>query len=127
MVIDNKSSDLIDVVQVQQTMQNFVDERDWEQFHNPKNIAMALTVEAAELLEIFQWLSAEEAQNINNDPILKEKVSHELADIMLYLCRLADKTAINLQTAITEKMQLNAQKYPAALVKGSSKKYSEYQ
>ena len=121
------ANDIIDVNDFKKFITEFVHERNWEQFQNPKNIAMALTVEAAELLEIFQWLTAEEATNIKNDAIIKEKISHELADIMIYLIRLATQTEINLQNAIVEKMQINVQKYPADLVNGSSKKYSEYQ
>jgi NTP pyrophosphatase (non-canonical NTP hydrolase) len=120
-------TDIIDINKFKQTFSEFVQQRDWDQVHNPKNIAMALTVEAAELLEIFQWLSPEEAQNAKNNPVIKEKISHELADIMIYLIRLSDKAEINLQRAIIEKMELNAQKYPATLVKGCNKKYNEYQ
>lgn len=121
------TKDLIDVNDFKKSITEFVHARNWEQFQNPKNIAMALTVEAAELLEIFQWLTAEQAANIKNDASTKEKISHELADIMIYIIRLATQTEINLQTAISKKMQLNAQKYPAALVQGSIKKYSEHQ
>ena len=121
-----QNKDIIDVANFQAKFRTFVKERDWDQYHNPKNIAMALTVEAAELLEIFQWLSIEEAKEVKDNPEIKEKISHELADIMVYLMRLADKTNINLQQAINEKMVLNAKKYPANLVKGSNKKYNEY-
>ena len=119
--------DIIDVNAFKKTFREFVTARNWDQYHNPKNLAMALTVEAAELLEIFQWLSTEEAQDIKDNVEIKEKISHELADIMIYLMRLADKTEINLQSAIIKKMKLNDQKYPAELVNGSRKKYSEYQ
>lgn len=107
-----QNKDIIDISDFQKKFREFVIERNWERYHNPKNLAMALTVEAAELLEIFQWLSAEEAENVKDDPLIKEKISHELADIMIYLIRLADKSDINLQKAITEKMQLNKEKYP---------------
>lgn len=120
-------TDLIDIDNFKKTFRDFVQQRNWDQFHNPKNIAMALTVEAAELLEIFQWLSPEEAQHAKDEPTIKEKISHELADIMIYLIRLADKTEINLQQAILEKMELNDKKYPAKLVKGCNKKYNEYE
>ena len=119
--------DIIDINAFKTIIREFVNERDWDQYQNPKNLAMALTVEAAELLEIFQWLSPEEAQNAKHHPETKTKISHEIADIFFYLIRVADKTNINLQNAIIEKMQLNAQKYPVEVVKGSSKKYNEHQ
>ena len=106
-------TDLIDVNNFKKTFNEFVNQRNWGKYHNPKNLAMALTVEAAELLEIFQWLSMDEAQDVKNDLSIKQKISHELADIMIYLIRLADLTEINLQQAILEKMDLNAKKYPA--------------
>lgn len=104
-------TDIIDIEQLKTTLRQFAKERDWEQFHNPKNISMALTVEAAELLEIFQWLTPEEATNINNQT--KTAVSHELADILLYLTRLAGVLDINLQQAIEDKLELNRKKDPS--------------
>lgn len=103
-------TDIIDIEQLQARLRQFAKERDWEQFHNPKNISMALMVEAAELLEIFQWLTPEEATNINNQT--KIAISHELADILLYLTRLADVLQINLHQAIEDKLVLNREKYP---------------
>ena len=102
--------------------QEFARERDWEQFHSPKNLAMALTVEAAELLEIFQWLSTEDSCRL--DSRQKQQASEELADVLLYLCRLADVLDIDLAGAAEEKLQLNAAKYPADEVRGSSAKRS---
>lgn len=116
----------MDIKSIQQSLQRFADERNWEQFHNPKNLAMALSGEAGELLEIFQWLTPEEAASVPVRPELKEKVSEELADIALYLLRLADKVDVDLERAIAEKMKKNADKYPADKVFGSAKKYNEY-
>ena len=102
----------------------FAEERDWEQFHSPKNLSMALSVEVAELLEHFQWLTEEQSHNL--PPHKLEEVASELADIQVYLIRLADKLNINLIKAVDKKLELNAQKYPADKVRGSSKKYTEY-
>lgn len=105
-------------------LQEFADERDWDQFHNPKNLSMALIAEAAELVEHFQWLSEEESRLIQGDKL--EAVRHELADIMIYLIRIADKLNVDLLHAVEKKMTINAEKYPADKVMGQHKKYTEY-
>jgi NTP pyrophosphatase (non-canonical NTP hydrolase) len=102
----------------------FARERDWEQFHSPKNLAMALTVEAAELLEIFQWQS--EQQSREADRATRERAGEELADILLYSLLLCDKLDIDLAQAAQAKLQRNAEKYPADRVRGSARKYNEY-
>ena len=102
----------------------FIEERDWAQFHSPKNLSMALMVEVAELMEHFQWLT--EAQSGNLAAEKKAVVAEELADILLYLVRLADKLDVDLPEAALHKLEKNAAKYPAEQVRGSSKKYSEY-
>ncbi len=104
-------------------LRRFAAERDWDQFHSPKNLAMALSVEAAELLEHFQWLS--DAASATLEPGTRAEVSEELADVLLYLVRLADKLDVDLAVAASEKLKLNASKYPADKARGSSKKYSE--
>lgn len=104
-------------------LRRFATERDWDQFHSPKNLAMALSVEAAELLEHFQWLSDAESSALS--PEIRAKVSEELADVLLYLVRLADKLDVDLAAAAAEKLKVNAAKYPADKARGSSKKYSE--
>lgn len=105
-------------------MREFADARDWNQFHSPKNLSMALIAEAAELIEHFQWLTEEQSKSL---PASKHaEVEQELADIFLYLIRLADKLNINLLQAAETKMKLNAEKYPADKVRGSAKKYTEY-
>lgn len=101
----------------------FADARDWEQFHSPKNLAMAMIVEAAELTEHFQWLT--EAQSHALEPEKREQVAQELADVLLYLVRLADRLDIDLMDAAQRKLVINAQKYPAAKVRGSAKKAGE--
>ena len=92
------------------TLRAFAAERNWEQYHTPKNLASALIVEAAELLEHFQWLTQEQSQCL--PPDVKTAVAHEIADVLIYLTRLADQLDIDLLTAASEKMALNAQKYP---------------
>jgi dCTP diphosphatase len=105
---------------LKERLRAFARERDWEQFHSPKNLAMALIVEAAELLEHFQWLT--ETQSRALDPEKREQVAQELADVFLYLVRLADRLDIDLLDAAQRKLVLNAQKYPADKVRGSAKK-----
>ena len=119
-------AEIIDVEKLKQELRTFVAQRDWDKFHNPKNIAMALTCESAELLEIFQWLSASDAAEAKNDPVTKEKASHELADILVYAIRLADLMEIDLPVSIKRKLEINNEKYPVHVVKGSAKKYTEY-
>ncbi|MCL4184007.1 MAG: nucleotide pyrophosphohydrolase [Burkholderiaceae bacterium] len=106
-----------------QALRRFADERDWDQFHAPKNLAMALSVEVAELLEHFQWLGEEESKRL--PPGKLAEVGEEMADVLLYLVRLADKLGVDLVQAARQKMQANAQKYPAHLAHGNSRKYTE--
>jgi NTP pyrophosphatase (non-canonical NTP hydrolase) len=105
-------------------VRQFVDERDWDQFHTPKNLASALTVEAAELLEHFQWLQHGRLEELGPDKLVE--VRHEMADVLVYLVRLADKLDVDLLAAVQEKMVLNRAKYPAELVRGDARKYYEY-
>jgi dCTP diphosphatase len=102
----------------------FVAERDWAQFHTPKNLAMAMIVEAAELVEQFQWDTPQESQQLS--PEKRDAVAHELADTFVYLLRIAEVMEIDLIDAANKKIMLNAQKYPAEKVKGSNAKYTAY-
>jgi dCTP diphosphatase len=102
----------------------FVNERDWAQFHTPKNLAMAMIVEAAELVEHFQWDTPIESQQLSDNK--HEAVSHELADTFVYLLRLAEVLNIDLIEAANKKIDLNALKYPVDKAKGSNAKYTEY-
>ncbi len=104
----------------------FVRERNWEKFHTPKNLAAALSVEASELLELFQWRAAETAEACNGDEKLMANVREELADVLYYTLRLADVLGVDLQAASEAKMKRNAEKYPADQVRGSMKKYDQY-
>lgn len=110
---------------IKQQLRQFAAERDWDQFHSPKNLTMALSVEAAELLEHFQWLTEQESQQLPAEK--QQAVAHEMADILVYLIRLADKLDVDLLQAVQEKLALNAEKYPVEKVRGSSKKYTEYE
>ena len=103
----------------------FVTERDWAQFHSPKNLAMAMIVEAAELVEHFQWDTIEESYQLGQEK--RQEVAHELADTFVYLLRLAEVTGIDLIQAANDKIALNAIKYPVDKAKGSNAKYTVYQ
>ncbi len=103
-------------------LRRFARERDWDQFHAPKNLAIALSVEAAELLEHFQWLGEDASKNLTPEQLVL--VGEEMADVLLYLIRLADKLNVDLLSAASRKIELNAVKYPAEKVRGSSKKYT---
>ena len=103
----------------------FVAERDWAQFHTPKNLAMAMIVEAAELVEQFQWDTPLESQQLSQQK--REAVSHELADTFVYLLRIAEVLEIDLIQATNEKIAHNALKYPIEKAKGSNAKYTEYE
>ncbi len=104
-------------------LRRFAADRDWEQFHSPKNLAMALSVEAGELLERFQWKSESESRSLNPEELALAR--QELADVLLYLIRLADRLDIDLIDAAQKKLDINADKYPVEKSFGSSKKYTE--
>ncbi len=116
---------MTDIPKLQERLREFADKRDWKQFHSPKNLSMALIVEAGELAEHFQWLTQEESFNLANEKL--EAVGEELADIFVYLVRLADQLDIDLAKVVERKIDLNEAKYPADLVRGSARKYTEYQ
>ena len=109
---------------LRQRLAAFALERDWDQFHSPKNLAMALIAEAAELVEHFQWLTEEQSQTL--DPQKSQAVGQELADILIYLIRTADKLDIDLIAAAHEKIGLNEARYPADKVRGDARRAGEY-
>lgn len=117
-------SDPSDLLMLRDKLRAFAEARDWDQFHSPKNLSMALMVEVAELMEHFQWLT--EQQSVSLSPDIKDAVAEELADILLYLVRLSDKLDVDLKEAALHKLEKNAAKYPAEQVRGSAKKYSDY-
>ncbi|GMT42114.1 MAG: nucleotide pyrophosphohydrolase [bacterium] len=104
-------------------LREFAALRDWEQFHSPKNLASALIVEAAELLEIFQWMKQNESRS--PDGATLEKVKEEIADIQIYLVRIADVLCIDISSAVEDKINQNAKKYPVEKSRGSAKKYNQ--
>jgi NTP pyrophosphatase (non-canonical NTP hydrolase) len=122
---DDAASDSPDRIRsLRDKLRQFSEERDWDQFHSPKNLAMALGVEAAELMEHFQWLSEADSRSLSVET--KNEVGQELADVFLYLIRLADKLDIDLASAAENKMSINASKYPIQKARGSNKKYTDF-
>jgi dCTP diphosphatase len=114
----------MNIAAIQRALREFADERDWDQFHSPKNLAIALSVEAAELLERFQWLKDSESYRLPEKPEDYRAVREEVADVLIYLLRLADRLNIDLDEAVHEKMRKNAEKYPVELAKGNAVKYN---
>jgi NTP pyrophosphatase (non-canonical NTP hydrolase) len=113
-----------ELMELRDSLREFAADRDWDQFHSPKNLAAALTVEAAELLEQFQWLT--EAQSRTLPEEIRANVADEIADVFLYLIRLADKVNVDLTSAARAKMARNAAKYPVDKARGTAKKYTEF-
>ena len=106
--------------ELQKRLREFAHERDWEQFHSPKNLSMALIVEAAELVEHFQWLTPEQSHNLPEK--IRREVELEMADVFIYLLRLADLMGVDLVEASNRKIAINAEKYPAPTVRGRADK-----
>ena len=114
----------MDLQTLKQQLRDFADSSDSNQFHSPKNLAMALSVEAAEIVEHFQWLTQEQSRNLPQDKL--DEVGSELADTFLYLVRLADKLDIDLLSAAQAKIALNGKKYPVEQSRGNARKYTEF-
>lgn len=114
-----------DLLELREIVRTFVRERDWDQFHTPKNLAIALSVEASELLEPFQWLATGERRELGQAKL--EAVRHEMADVLTYLISLADKLDVDLREAVIDKMAINRAKYPVEKVNGDSRKYTDYE
>ena len=112
------------LVELRDALRAFAVERDWDQFHSPRNLAAALAVEAAELLEPFQWLTDEQSRELT--PATRAAVEDELADVLLYLVRLADKLDVDLVQAAHGKIAKNAAKYPVETSRGTSRKYTDF-
>jgi NTP pyrophosphatase (non-canonical NTP hydrolase) len=117
------SDDRLDALRLR--LRDFVRERDWEQFHSPKNLAMAMIVEAAELVEHFQWMTEQASRQL--EPEKLAQVEQEIADTFVYLLRLADVMGLDIVDAANRKIDLNALKYPVEKVRGSNAKYTEYE
>lgn len=119
------SSRTVDLTHLNVLIRQFATDREWEQFHSPKNLSMAVAGEAGELLEIFQWLTEAQSREIMRDPRKAQAVREEVADVLILLLRLADVLDIDLGAAALQKLEKNAEKYPVALAKGSARKYDE--
>ena len=113
---------LVDIEALAAALEQFADERNWQQFHSPKNLVMALSGEVGELSDIFQWMTQDESKAAARDPQTAHHVREELADVLLYLVRLASVLGVDLNQAAADKLTANARKYPVALVYGSSRK-----
>lgn len=114
----------MDVEKLQRALDDFAEARNWSQFHNPKNLVMALSVECAELVEEFQWLTPEQAENVMAEAGQAMRVREEMADITLYLLRLADRLGVDLEATCHDKMAGNAARYPVDAFYGSARKYN---
>ena len=112
--------------ELKEKVKEFCDERDWDQFHNAKELAIALSIEASELLEIFRWKTDKEVQELFLNEKKKEDIQDEMADILYFLVRIAQMYDIDLSEALDKKMEKNELKYPVEKAKGSSKKYNEF-
>ena len=108
---------------LKEELRRFAEDRDWDQFHSPKNLASALVVEVAELLEQFQWLTEEQSRNLAPDA--RDRVADEMADVLVYLIRLSDKLNVDLLAAARGKIDKNAKKYPVEKARGNAKKYTD--
>lgn len=111
--------------ELQQLIRQFCEERDWNQFHTPKDLAIGISTEAAELLDIFRFKSEIQIQQLLEQPASRKEIEHELADVFFFVLRFADRNGVDLQQALQTKMQLNSEKYPVATSRGSNKKYNE--
>ena len=114
-----------DLVELRNQLRQFVQERDWQQYHNPRNLLLALVGETGELAEIFQWLTDGQAAAVMDDSARAARVREELADVFAYLLRLADVLDVDLGEALNTKIRLNARRYPADRVRGQAVKYTE--
>jgi len=114
----------MDHLRLQQELRESAKERDWEKFHSPKNLAAALSVEASELLEIFQWMTEDDSRSL--EASTAQDAADEIADIQIYLARISDILGIDIDDAVASKLQKNREKYPVEKVKGRSDKYTSY-
>ena len=116
----------MDIKKLQKKVIEFRDKRDWAQYHNPKDLAISLSLEAAELLEIFQWKDAEEVEAVRSNDGGRERIKEELGDILIYALNMCDAVGLDPTDVILSKLKINEEKYPVEKVKGSAKKYTKY-
>ena len=122
-----EKSGKLDLAKIVSYQREFASAREWDQFHTPKNLVMALAGEAAELLEIFQWLTEAQAKAVMDDGERATAVRHEISDVFFYLIRLCDTLGVDLESAFWEKQKLNQARYPVERAKGNARKYTEWQ
>jgi len=118
--------ELTTIKDLKQKLAKFIKDRDWEQYHSPKNLSMSIAIEAAELMEMFQWLTIEESHNVIKDKEKLQEIEEELADIAVYVLDFCNMFNIDLTSAVLRKLKKNAEKYPSQLVKGKAHKYTYY-
>lgn len=123
--IEAVTDQTLNLASVRRFQREFAAAREWDQFHTPKNLAMALAGEAGELLEIFQWLTPEQSARVADTAQGREAIEHELADVLGYVIRLADVLGVDLNRALWNKLRLNGEKYPVEQARGNARKYSE--
>ena len=120
-VFDSKT----DVSKLKQLAQDFVDERDWNKYHNPKDLAISIAIQASELMELFQWMGQSEVEKMAKDEHKLLRIKEELADVMILCLNMGNTLGIDLSQAIVEKIEKNKAKYPAELVRGNYRKYTQ--
>ena len=113
------------IIELKKKIQKFVDDRDWTKYHNPKDLAISIAIEASELMELFQWVREDELKKILDDPSKLTRLEEELADIMIYCLSLANVINMDVTQAVTKKVSKNEEKYPVERIRGSYKKYTE--
>ena len=124
-VVEKATDSNTTVEHLKQLVKKFCEDRDWDKYHSPKNLAIGIVTEASELLEIFRWKSEEDSYNLLKDPKKLEEIRHELADVFYFVLRFAQKFEIDLTNALIEKLKINEERYPIEKSKGSDKKYTE--
>jgi NTP pyrophosphatase (non-canonical NTP hydrolase) len=122
---DMKDDQTTTLAEIKAAISAFAAERDWQQYHDPKNLVMAIASEVGELTEHFRWVTNEESHNTALDPQNAEAVAHELADVLMFALEFASVCGIDITSAISEKLRINADRYPVAKAKGSSRKYDQ--
>jgi len=119
------STQLVDITRLAQALEQFASDRNWAQFHSPKNLVMALSGEVGELTEVFQWLSEDASKSAARNPETAQAVEDELADVLMYLVRLASVLGVDLDAAAQRKLRLNGEKYPVEKARNTAKKYDQ--
>jgi len=114
------------IEELKETVRKFCEERDWDQFHNAKDLTIALSIEVSELLEIFRWKSLDEVEQLFLDNKKREEIEDEMADIFYFLLRIAQKYEVDLSGSLERKMEKNKSRYPIEKARGSNKKYNEF-